>query len=171
MCIMSRIEGREWAEISNDEIVVATGMKQPNISASAHELVDRNILIIKREKEGNKYKINYHYEEWRSKLGISVTPGATLELKALFDTWYSRYPNPMYPEDTYNLWLELVNNGTSPQELEEALTGLIRHRLYMDERFKKNPDPLMCPFSSSFLRGSKWKSYVKHKDLKKVVRL
>jgi len=173
MVILSKTYGEEKnrASISLDDFQEITTIKKSHISRSLALLEERNVIRISSYRSTSTYGMQKDAAKWRSYISIKMPDDVKAKHEKGFEKWFERYPLQIHKEDAKVMYLNLIHDGESPENLEDALTGYIRFELARAARLNKEPDEWTCMFPTTFLRSGKYEEYVQFKDLKKKARL
>jgi len=168
-------QGKTCSKIKLEEFLETTKIKASHISRALNSLCDRSVIKIMNYKKGTETHSSYCLQtdatKWRSRILVDMPEPIKNKYVQAFENWIKRYPNQIHIPDAKALYMNLMMDGVTPEELEGALTGYILFRLHIADRFNRDPDPLLCMYPTTFLRNDRWKEYVQFKELRRKPRL
>jgi len=88
-------------DIARSQIVAITGIKNPHITSTMQELLEKNVIIISNGNYAKRYRINKYYDTWRVTKTVNVTETVTITETVINSYQNGNNPLPkQYPQKT-----------------------------------------------------------------------
>jgi predicted phage replisome organizer len=115
-----------------------------------------NVTVTKQNKNKNKNKINTLETEQKTTPGPhdpdyvkywerKAKQRGKGEYSPEFSKWWETYPKPESKKKTFTLWLSLLKNGVSVEDLQKAAENYRRETADRDPQFKKHSTTFLGP--------------------------
>ena len=167
MVILARTygNGKKSCSLTLDYFVEKTKIKKPHVCNALSSIEERNVINVISIRSIKSYSLQEDSSKWRSDLSIKLSSEDLEKYNNSFDEWFRHYPNQIYEEDSRILYLNLISDGVKPEELNDAVLGLVNERNYRSKKMNQDFDKFFCPYPTTFLKNNKWRGYLQYKNM------